>query len=181
MEFAALPIHAGQRCALQAYFPARRDLRDKLLTIERDDGIASDPAIRFIPLSPTPANLGNVTWNTRPSESRLIDTPLTLTAAFGHNQSTVAFPCPSSAPLRLQAMCVGSGCRLEYDTSPALVNVEPLLGACPSTSSASTGLSQSSRHTLSCCMMHVEAIIKMNCKNACSRCGGSIHPPGITR
>jgi len=128
MEFAAIPTRAGLRCALQAYFPGRRDLRDKLLTIERDDGIAPDPVVRFTAVSPSPVDLTNLTWNTRPSATRLVDLPLTLTVAFGRNQTTAPFPCPSDIPLRVEAMCVGGGCRVEYDASGSLVNVEPLLG-----------------------------------------------------
>lgn len=129
MEFAATPAHGGQRCALQAYFPGRRDLRDKLLTIERNDGHAPDISIRFTTLSHSPIDFTNFTWNTRPSAVRLVDLPLTLSAAaFGRNQTTVSFSCPSDTPLRLEAMCIGGGCRLEYDASGSLVDLEPLLG-----------------------------------------------------
>ncbi|EKM56646.1 uncharacterized protein PHACADRAFT_253874 [Phanerochaete carnosa HHB-10118-sp] len=129
IEFATTPARAGQRCAIQAYFPGRRDLRDKLLTIERDDGVASEPVIHFTALSFSPVDLTNLTWSTRPSAVRLIDLPLTLNAAaFGSNQTTVLFPCPSHTPLRVEAMCAGGGCRLEYDASGSLVDVEPLLG-----------------------------------------------------
>ncbi|GJE86379.1 hypothetical protein PsYK624_024590 [Phanerochaete sordida] len=128
MDFDAIAGKPGQRCTLRAFFPTRRELRDKLLTMERDDGVAPDPAIRFTARTLSPLDISDVTWNTRPSATRLVDMPLTLTAAFGHNQSTVAFPCPTSGTLRVEAMCIGGGCRVEYDASPGLVNVDPLLG-----------------------------------------------------
>lgn len=128
MEFAATPARAEQRCALQAYLPARRDLRDKLLTLERDDSLAPDPVIRFTALSPSPIDFSSLTWSSRPSAVRLVDLPVTLTAVFGQNQTTVPFPCPSGGPLRVEMLCLGGGCRVEYDASSKLVDIEPLLG-----------------------------------------------------
>lgn len=129
MEFPPMSnLPEDQLCAFQAYFPTRRALRDKLLTIERDDAVSTNSLIRFTPLSSAPVDLGRLTWDTRPAPAQTAEVLVTLTAAFGHNQTSASFACPAGAPLRVEAACVGGGCRVEYDARPELVDVEPLLG-----------------------------------------------------
>ena len=135
IEFAPIPdVRVGQHCAFAAYFPERRALQDKLLTIERDDGLSNDPVIRLIPLLSSPDYFNQLTWNTRPPPVQASATPITVTAAFGHNQTSTTFACPLESSLTVEAMCIGGNCRVEYNADPDLVDVEPLLG----TSSAIT-------------------------------------------
>lgn len=131
MEYTVPDVRPGQLCAFTTFFPSRRDLQDKLLTIERDDGVSADPEMRLMPLLSTPIDFSRLSWNTRPSPLTSNNYTVTLTASFGDNQTSSPFPCPSSSLFRVQAMCIGKGCRVEYDASPVLVDVPPMLGTIP--------------------------------------------------
>ena len=127
MEYPAMEgVQPGQRCAFKAHFPARRELKDKLLTIERDDGVSQNPEIRLTPLSPPMVEFNRMSWQSRPPATA--EQSVTLLAAFEQNSTTESFPCPLSSPLRIEAMCIGGGCRVEYDASIRLLDTVPLLG-----------------------------------------------------
>ncbi|EMD36961.1 hypothetical protein CERSUDRAFT_95229 [Gelatoporia subvermispora B] len=109
-------------CAFAYTFPARADLKDKLLTIENPDTPTVAPLILITSLNiPDQLDLKKITWSSSPVPQSLLGT---VPAEFGANGTTEAFECPQNGPMLFELACATPGCRVEYTDD----DEEPLLG-----------------------------------------------------
>lgn len=122
MEFTLDVVQGGRECSFTAIFPERRNLQDRLLTIESDDPDLGWPLIQ-ITLVPEQnmVDISKATWNTRPVSETVLGT---LRVSFGTNDTTPSFSCPSGSLMQVELECLGRGCRVEYKNE----DDQPILG-----------------------------------------------------
>lgn len=106
MEF-YLPVSGFTQCTFGGFFPRRRDLQDKLLTLEGD---TSTIEVWDVTLAHS-FNAANVTWNNKPPRGPLLGT---VSAAFGTNTTTGPFRCMQGYPIMVELVCASPGCRVEF-------------------------------------------------------------------
>ncbi|CAL1709829.1 unnamed protein product [Somion occarium] len=100
------------RCVFASYFPTRRSLGDRLLTIELDDPNTPIARIQLTTMTVSESvDFATLTWNTRPQALKLVGE---LDASFGRNDTTGEFDCEPDTRLLVELACIGRGCRIEY-------------------------------------------------------------------
>ncbi|OCH90473.1 hypothetical protein OBBRIDRAFT_594982 [Obba rivulosa] len=120
--FDRLPSSGSSSCAFSYTFPARKDLADKLLTIESDGVPGVAPLILITSLAvPDPLDLASMTWNTSPEPQTLLGA---VPAVFGANGTAEAFECTQGGTMLVELACASKGCRVEYEDADG----EPPLG-----------------------------------------------------
>ncbi|KII91603.1 hypothetical protein PLICRDRAFT_173429 [Plicaturopsis crispa FD-325 SS-3] len=118
MQFLAPSVASS--CTFKGFWPARRALGDKMLTLE-----GADSSVRVsLRLLPPEFSMRNVTWDALPPKDDHLGS---LTASFGTDdagKSLFSFPCEAGERYVVELACIGEGCRVEYKDADGL----PTLG-----------------------------------------------------